>query len=295
MPRRQANAKPPPYNHVSIVSVRQYATSGHDGLVKREHFPGRPIIIQIMKTDVDFSKQARAYARHRPHYSPRLFEYLASLTAEHELAWDCGTGSGQAAVGLAGHFRRVVGTDVSPKQLAQASRQGNILYWAASAERSGLRAGLADLVTVAQALHWFDFDRFYPEVKRILKPGGMFAAWTYHLPEISPPVDRLVDGFYRQRLDGYWATELHYIDELYRTIPLPFEEIESPAFGMTTDWELENLLGFMQSWSASQRFLEMNGYSPIDDIRPALTDAWSAPSRRRVHWTMFLRVGRFHP
>jgi ubiquinone/menaquinone biosynthesis C-methylase UbiE len=158
-----------------------------------------------MKANVDFSKQASTYARHRPRYSPHLFEYLASLADGHDLAWDCGTGNGQAAVSLAGHFRRVVGTDVSPKQLAQASHHGNILYWAALAERSGLRAKLADLVTVAQALHWFDFERFYAEVRRVLKPGGLFAAWTYHLPQISPAVDRVVAEFYSERLDGYWA------------------------------------------------------------------------------------------
>jgi ubiquinone/menaquinone biosynthesis C-methylase UbiE len=248
-----------------------------------------------MKTDADFSKQASAYARHRPRYSPRLFEYLASLAAEHELAWDCGTGNGQAAVGLTGHFQRVVGTDVSSKQLAQASRHENILYWAALAERSGLRADSADLVAVAQALHWFDLDRFYTEVKRVLKPGGVFAAWTYHLPEIVPPVDRVLTEFYSERLGGYWAAEIGYIDGLYRSIPFPFEEHESPTFTMTTDWELENLIGFLQSWSATRRFLEVNGYSPIDAVRPALAEAWGAPGKRQARWTVFLRAGRHHP
>jgi ubiquinone/menaquinone biosynthesis C-methylase UbiE len=249
----------------------------------------------VVKANVDFSKQASTYARHRPRYSPRLFEYLASLAAGHDLAWDCGTGNGQAAVSLAGHFRRVVGTDVSPKQLAQASHHGNILYWVALAERSGLRAGLADLVTVAQALHWFDFDRFYAEVRRVLKPGGLFAAWTYHLPQVSPPVDRVVDEFYSGRLGGYWAPEIHYIDDLYRTIPFPFDEEASPEFAMTTDWELENLVGFLRSWSATQLFLEEKGYSPIDDVRPALAEAWGQTGERQVHWTVFLRVGRYHP
>jgi SAM-dependent methyltransferase len=248
-----------------------------------------------MKTDADFSKQARAYARHRPRYLPHLFEYLASLAAQHELAWDCGTGNGQAAVGLAGHFRWAVGTDISPKQLVQASRQGNILYWAALAERSGLRAGIADLVTVAQALHWFDLDRFYVEVKRVLKPGGVFAAWTYHLPEIASRVDRVLTEFYSERLGGYWAEEIGYIDALYRTIPFPFEESAPPRFTMTTDWELENLLGFLQSWSATQRFIEVNGYSPLDEVRPALADAWGVPGRKQARWTVFLRAGRYHP
>jgi SAM-dependent methyltransferase len=248
-----------------------------------------------MKTDGDFSRQASTYARHRPRYSPRLFEYLASLTTEHDLAWDCGTGSGQAAVGLAGHFRRVAGTDASPRQLAQASRHGNILYWAALAERSGLRAGLVDLVIVAQALHWFDFDRFYAEVRRVLKPGGLFAAWTYHLPKVSPPVDRIVAEFYTQYLGGYWAPQIRYVDDLYRTIPFPFDEEPSPEFAMTTDWELENLVGFLQSWSATQRFLEENGYSPVDDMRPALAEAWDQPGERQVRWSVFVRVGRYHP
>jgi ubiquinone/menaquinone biosynthesis C-methylase UbiE len=139
-----------------------------------------------------FSKQAVGYAKFRPRYPKVLFSYLRRIAPSRELAWDCGTGNGQAAVGLASVFDRVIATDASEKQISNAQPDERVEYRVAPAENSGIKSETLDLIMIAQALHWFDLDRFYAEARRVLKPNGVLAASAYKFFRITPEIDQLV-------------------------------------------------------------------------------------------------------
>ena len=240
-----------------------------------------------------FSGHANVYARYRPGYPDALFAYLAAQTAGHDLAWDCGTGSGQAAVGLARHYRRVVATDASARQIEQATPHPHVAYRVAPAETAPLDDASADLVTVAQALHWFDFDRFYAEVRRVLVPGGLVAVWSYGLFTTTPAVDAVLQHYYADVVGPYWPPERRYFDEGYETIPFPFTEQKAPSFALEARWSLQQVEGFLSSWSATQRYRQQHGRDPLDLVRADLAQAWGAPeATRHARWPLHLRLGR---
>jgi SAM-dependent methyltransferase len=239
-----------------------------------------------------FSKQAADYAKFRPQYPSELFDYLGGIAPQRKLAWDCATGNGQAAVGLASVFDRVIATDASEKQIANAQPHERVEYRVAPAESSGIQGETVDLIMVAQALHWFDFSRFYDEVSRVLKNNGVFAASAYKFFHITPEVDELVNRRYYHEIVGpFWPPERVLIEK-FETLPFPFPEIKPPAFEMIAEWNLEHLLGYLRSWSATQRFIAANKRDPLEAIADDLRAAWSDTTRtRRVIWPMTLRVG----
>jgi SAM-dependent methyltransferase len=240
-----------------------------------------------------FSQQASDYAEFRPHYPVALFAYLASLAPARQVAWDCGTGSGQAALGLTGHFDRVIATDGSESQLRHAIRHPRIIHRRARAEASGLGVGSVDLITVAQALHWFDVPAFFAEAKRVLRPRGVLAVWGYDVVRVSPEIDRITDAYYYETLRGYWAPERRLVDDHYRSIPFPFEEIEPPSFAIELHWTRSQLLGYLRTWSATRAYVDRERRDPVLDVERALTPHWPrAEDERPVSWTLFLRVGR---
>lgn len=151
-----------------------------------------------------FSEQAKEYARHRPTYPAAMFAYLASLAPSQELAWDCGTGNGQAAIALAEQFQHVIATDASASQIENAFPHERVEYRVEPSEQTSLPTGAVDLVTVGTAVHWFDFDRFYTEVRRVTKANGILAVWTYSFPDIMPAVERWIENFYFMTLKGFW-------------------------------------------------------------------------------------------
>lgn len=239
-----------------------------------------------------FSKQAADYAKFRPRYPQTLFEYLGSIAPSRQLAWDCATGSGQAAIELAEVFAHVIATDASEQQIANAEPQKCVEYRVATAEDSGLETGSVDLVMVAQALHWFDLDRFYTETNRVLKPRGVIAVSAYRFFHIAPAIDDLVSRrYYRDIVGPFWPPERRQIEE-FEEIPFPFPHIHTPAFEMTVDWSLDHLIGYLWTWSATQRYIAANGRDPIEEIRDDLLSAWGEPAqRRRIAWPLTLRAG----
>lgn len=240
-----------------------------------------------------FSGRSPDYRKYRPAYPPALFVYLAGVAPARDLVWDCGTGNGQAAVGLAEHFVRVIATDPSAEQLAEATPHPRVEYAIASAESSPLPDGTADLVTVAQALHWFDFDRFYAEVRRVCRPGGVCAVWSYGFHRVNPAVDRVLDRFEGEFVGPYWPPERRYVNERYRTIPFPFPELPAPHFEMAVEWDLPGVLGYLGTWSSTKRFLAAHGFDPVERLRDEFTAAWSDPAARKaVRWDLNVRVGR---
>lgn len=239
-----------------------------------------------------FSQQANHYARYRPLYPAALYDYLASLTPEHDRAWDVGTGNGQAAIGLARHFRSVVATDPSEQQLALATPHERVTYRVATAEHSELDDQSIDLITVALAVHWFDLDRFYAEARRVLKPNGVFAVWCYSFAEITSEIDAVLVSYYYDVLGQFWPPQLRQVVEHYRALPFPFEESPTPEFVMETTWSLRDLFGFLSSWSAAQKYKEAHGVDPLGVKQAEFEAAWGAESDRAVRWPLYLRVGK---
>ena len=239
-----------------------------------------------------FSTVADDYARFRPGYPPALFDALATLAPARNLAWDCATGNGQAALPLAERFARVVATDLSGAQLEQAIPHPRIEYRQAGAEASGLESGSVDLVTVAQAAHWFDFEPFYREVRRVLAPRGVVALWTYHHLDTDREVLEVLLRF-RERVQADWPPERRWVEELYRTLPFPFAELEVGPFVFAEDWVAERVLGYLGTWSATSAFRRRTGEDAVAALRPELLAAWGDPRRpRRLRWPIHLRVGR---
>ncbi len=240
-----------------------------------------------------FSSVAHGYARYRPGYPPPLFAWLASLPGTAGRAWDCATGSGQAALGLSPHFRQVIATDASATQVANAEPRPNIEYRTAPAEASGLESGSIDLITVAQALHWFDLEGFYGEARRVLRPGGVVAVWSYNFLTVAPPVDAVVHHLYGEILGNDWPAERFHVERGYADLPFPFEPQEAPPFGMEAQWALTDLVGYLNTWSAVQRYRGRTGTDPVAAIAGELRRAWGdAEQVRTVRWPLVLRVGR---
>ena len=221
-----------------------------------------------------------------------MFKYLGTVARSRALAWDCATGNGQAAVQLTEVFDRIIATDASEKQIANAEPHERVEYRVASGEESGLESGTIDLIMVAQALHWFDLDRFYAEAKRVLKPRGVFAASAYRFLHITPAVNDLVNRRYYSEIVGpFWPAERALIMN-FEEIPFSFPEQETPAFEMKVDWTLDHLLGYLRSWSATQRFIAANRRDPLEEIAAELGAAWGDTKQsRRVIWPLTLRVG----
>jgi len=238
-----------------------------------------------------FSGHAADYRSFRPAYPPELFAFLADAAPGRELAWDCGTGNGQAAVGLASHFAKVLATDASTEQLQNAEPHPRIEYAVAPAERCPLADGVADLVTVAQALHWFDLDRFYAEVRRVARPGGLVAATCYYEPGVGSEVDPILRGW-EEFIRPYWTPERAWVDAGYRTIPFPFPELPTPEFELTAKATLPQFIGYLGTWSAARLYLKRHGSDPLDRFRSAFAAAWGVPAAvRTVRWRFTLRVG----
>ena len=239
-----------------------------------------------------FSAQAVDYARFRPRYPDELFRYLAGIVPERELAWDCATGNGQAAVALAGEFEHVVATDASEKQIANTTPHPRIEYRIASAEKSGIDSNTIDLVAIAQALHWFDLDRFYAEAKRVLKQQGVIAAWAYNLLRTTPAIDAVVNHYYSNVVGAFWPAERALVEK-FDQLPFPFTEIATPSFEMVAEWNVEHLLGYLRTWSSTQRFIAANKRDPLQSIENNIRSEWGdADQLRRVVWPLTLRVGQ---
>ncbi len=242
-----------------------------------------------------FSGHARAYARARPTYPRALFARLAALAPGRTRAWDAGTGSGQAAVALAAHVDAVVATDPSAAQIASAARHRRVTYAVATAEASGLADASCDLVTVAQALHWFDVPRFWDEVRRVLRPGGLVAVWTYARLRTAPAVEAIVDAL-EDEVRPWWPPERALVDTGYATLPFPFEVVPFDAPPMEVRWTRDALLDYLRTWSAVRRHAAAHpapdGRDAVDRIAAPLAAAWGRAARRTVRFPLAIRVGR---
>ncbi len=240
-----------------------------------------------------FSGHAAEYAAARPNYPDNLFAYLASLCANRDLAWDCATGNGQAALSLAAHFTNVLATDASSGQVQAAVPHPRIEYRVARAESPGIQSDTVDLISVAQALHWFAIPEFFAECERILKPGGLLAVWSYGQCTVTPEVDAIVTALYAETLDKYWPVERRLVEQRYQSLEFPMQVVDDlPEFRMQQHWSANQLLGYLASWSATQRYIAEQGHDPVAAIAEQLRSAWEGSLEKAVTWPLTLFVCR---
>jgi hypothetical protein len=239
----------------------------------------------------NFSRQSSLYAQYRPTYPPALFEYITGFVSNKNTAWDCGTGNGQCAAALSKYFKKVIATDISIQQIENAEMAPNIFYSVHPAEQTGIKAGSIDLVTVAQALHWFDLEQFYKEVIRVANQKALFAAWCYSLLHISEPIDAAINNFHYYLLGAYWDDERKFVDEEYKTIPFPFEKIDTPSFSIETNWSLNELEGYFNTWSGLQKYISVHHVNPVTDLIHAITPLWGEKEKRKIIFPIHLLLG----
>ncbi len=239
-----------------------------------------------------FSNQSDLYVKFRPSYPKEVFDFILNLVSVKNNAWDAGTGNGQIAEVLSTYFDQVVATDISAKQILNAKRNEKIIYKVESSEKTSFPDNHFDLITVAQAIHWFDFSAFYSEVKRTGKQNGILAVIGYGLPTTDEEVQKWILHFYSGILGKYWDKERRYIDENYKTIPFPFEEIPAPAIFNDFEWAIEQMIGYLETWSAIQNFIKEKNENPLDPVLNDLKSLWGAGKKRKVRFPILLRIAR---
>jgi ubiquinone/menaquinone biosynthesis C-methylase UbiE len=240
----------------------------------------------------NFSTQSNKYAKYRPAYPSDLFEYLNSIVQNKQSAWDCGTGNGQIAYELAKNFDNVFATDISQSQIDNALQADNIFYSVQSAEKTNFDNQIFDLIVVAQAIHWFDFGQFYTEVRRTAKENALLCVVGYGNLQIAEQIDSLIADFYENVIGKYWDKERKCIEENYKTIPFPFNEIPTPNFVNTQHWTLEHLIGYLNTWSAVKHFIRQNKYNPIDQLQSEIEQLWDGEQTKQVRFPLLLRIGQ---
>lgn len=240
-----------------------------------------------------FSTQSSDYSKYRPEYPQELYDFILSEVKERKIALDCGTGNGQAAVILSQYFEKVYATDPSAEQIKNATQKSNIEYRIASAENSTLYEKSVDLITVAQALHWFDFDKFFGEVRRVSKPGAVLAVWSYENCFVSEAIDKVFLHFYNEILGNYWAYERKHVENAYLSIPFPFLEVKEKVFYMKKQWNLSNFMGYLSTWSAVQKYIKINGKNPLELVAADFEKAWINPTAvKEVSFPVTVKTGR---
>jgi ubiquinone/menaquinone biosynthesis C-methylase UbiE len=242
----------------------------------------------------NFSTHSKEYSFSRPTYPDSLFEFLNTVTPQKNLAWDCATGNGQAAIGLSKYFKKVIASDASKNQIIHGFQRENIEYKVFTAENAELESDSVDIVTVAQGIHWFNFDKFYSNVKRLGKKDGIIVVWSYDLHKINPQIDKIsnrldVDG---EILGRYWDREAKYVKEKYKTIDFPFKEISVPIFRTTLYWNMHQLWDYMKTWSSVKKYYSENKSDPLDLVKSEMKNLWGDElDKREVTWNINIRVG----
>jgi SAM-dependent methyltransferase len=240
-----------------------------------------------------FSSKSGDYAAYRPTYPSALVAYLAGLCHTTDVALDAGCGTGQLSVLLADRFKSVIATDASTKQIESAMPHERVSYRVAPAERSGLKDQSVDLVTVAQAAHWFDLPAFYEEVRRVGKPGSVLALITYGVIQADPDIDPIIQHFYKDVIGPYWPPERRHVEEGYRGFDFPFAELTPPSMAITVQWQVEDLIGYADTWSAVRAAEKSLGQQPIAQFAQELRSAWGPPDHRRtIRFPLSFRIGR---
>jgi len=238
-----------------------------------------------------FSDNSEAYKQFRPTYPQELFAYLSSISKHHQTAWDCATGTGQSAVSLSNYYSKIIATDASASQIKNAEKKQGVVYQIATAENSHIDTGSIDLITVAQAFHWFNVDEFAEEVNRVLKDNGIIAIWTYNLLSIRENLDKEIIYLYKTILGEHWPEERKMVEKGYKNVQLPFTEIKAPSFNLSAHWNLSQLIGYLCTWSATKKYKEKFGTNPVEEVYNNIADAWGDPENvLQIKWLLSIKV-----
>lgn len=239
-----------------------------------------------------FSHNSGQYRKYRPGYPNELFQYLSSLCEEKQMAWDVGTGNGQAAIKLSTHFESVYATDASASQIANARQAQNIEYAVCPAERCPRPDAAFDLITVAQAVHWFDFEPFYKEVRRVARPGGIVAVWTYGIVRIDPKIDSIIDHFYYDIISPYWPEERRYVEAAYSNLPFPFTPVDCPVFETHLKYTYKDLMDYLHTWSSVKNYMIKHNDDPLGFIKQQMLEAWGPEMQSyTARWQIITKAG----
>lgn len=245
-----------------------------------------------MDTHNLFNDKSEIYARARPRYPEALYQWLASQCQERKMAWDAACGNGQAAAGLRKYFQFVEATDISPAQIANAPTYERVRFSVQPSEKTTFADNSFDAVCVAQAIHWFDHDRFWPEVRRVLKPGGIFAAWGYSWLKINNAVDTILQEKLFPILEPYWPPQNQLLWNNYKDIHMPFPRIEPPQMSLEVHWDIDDLFGFLHSWSATRRCMNDIGEAFFWDVQKEVAALWGGEGHKKVTMDLIFLVGR---
>jgi len=241
-----------------------------------------------------FSGQAKLYATFRPEYPTELYEFIFDNLKHKHGAWDCATGNGQVAQYLSHHFEKVYATDISQQQLKSAHKTANILYSVSPAENTSFQKDQFDLITVGQALHWFNHEKFYAEAKRVGKNNSLLAAWGYNICTVNPEVDALFLDFYHNDLGPYWDSARRHVENEYATLSFPFEEIACPGFNIRLEWTLDHFIGYLTTWSSTQKYIQIKQTSPVPLLKEKLKSLWNTDEKKIINFPVFLKLGIIH-
>ena len=238
-----------------------------------------------------FSENSEEYNKFRPKYPAELFSYLASVSNQHQKAWDCATGTGQSAISLSEYYSTVIATDASETQIENAEKKQGVVYRVATAENSNIEDSSIDLITVAQAFHWFNIDEFSKEANRVLKDKGILSMWTYNLLSVQEDIDEEIFYLYNMILGEYWPEEIKMAEDGYKSVQLPFKEIGFPSFNMSAKWNLSQLIGYLCTWSAIKEYQKKLGVNPVENVYDKIADIWGGPENvLSVKWPLKLRL-----
>lgn len=237
-----------------------------------------------------FSNHAKEYATYRPAYPQELYDFIFKQVSHFDQAWDCGTGSGQVAKALSSKFKTVHATDISPKQIQNAIQKDNIVYKIAAAESSFFAANTFDLITVGQAVHWFELEKFYDECKRVAKPDSILAIFGYSPVRFNDGFDKILDDFYYKTIYSYWEMERRIVEDKYASLSFPFENILSNNFKIRLSWTLKEVEGYLNTWSAVQAYKKETKSNPVVDLIRQIEPLWTS-ERLSVYFPVFLRMG----
>ena len=239
----------------------------------------------------NFSKQSETYKKFRPEYPEELYKVILTHSKNRESCWDCGTGNGQVAKELSKNFKNVFATDISENQLKLAYKKPNISYSISRAEKTPFNDNQFDIITVAQAIHWFHFNSFYKEAKRVGKPNSKIFVIGYGLLKINPRIDKIITKFYTEIIGAYWDKERRHIDNKYNSIEFGFEEIPAPKnLEMALEWDMQQLIGYLNSWSSVQKYIVKNGSNPVDLIKKELLEL-ADNKTLNVSFPIFMKIG----
>lgn len=246
-----------------------------------------------MKEVIDnFSDASSSYKKFRPTYPPQLYQAILAQTEARRSCWDCGTGNGQVAAELSKYFEQVYATDVSENQISHSVRKDNIIYKAERAEKTSFADEQFDIITVAQAIHWFDLKKFDLEVARVLKPKGLLFIWGYGLIRIEKEIDKVIDHLYTQEIGPYWDRQRKYIDEHYQGIELNLSKMEAPqSLSITQTWTLDSFIGYLRTWSSVKKYWKAHDdHDPTLSVKTELQAFWEPEEKKDVRFPIFMQI-----